>query len=60
MNKETILKNTTSYEENLIKHLQDPELAQAYLETALESYQEDKDIEVLLLAMKHVADPKVE
>jgi len=56
MNKEAILKHTTSYEENLIKHLQDPELAQAYLETAFESYQDDKDTEALLLAMKDVAE----
>lgn len=56
MNKEAILKHTTSYEENLIKHLQDPELAQAYLETALESYEQDGDTEALLLAMRDVAE----
>ena len=56
MNKEAILKHTTSYEENLIKHLQDPELAQAYLETAFESYQEDRDTDALLLAMRDVAE----
>jgi len=56
MNKEAILKHTTSYEENLIKHLQDPELAQAYLETAFESYEQDGDTDALLLAMRDVAE----
>lgn len=56
MNKEAILKHTKSYEENLLKRLQDQELAQAYLETAFESYEEDNETEALLLAMKHVAE----
>lgn len=56
MNKEIILKHTKSYEENLIKRLQDPELAQAYLEAAFESYEQDGETEYLLLAMRHVAD----
>ena len=56
MNKEAILKHTASYEENLIRHLQDPELAQLYLETAFESYQEDRDADALLLAMRDVAE----
>ena len=58
MNKEAILKHTTSYEENLIKHLQDPELAQAYLETAFESYEQDGDTDALLLAMRDVAEAR--
>ena len=56
MNKEAILKHTTSYEENLLRRLQDSELAQAYLEAAFESYEQDGDTEVLLLAMRHVAE----
>ena len=56
MNKEAILKHTTSYEESLIKYLQDPELAQAYLETALESYEQDGNTEALLLSMRHVVE----
>lgn len=55
MNKETVLKHTTSYEDNLVKRLKDPELAQAYLEAALESYEADKDTEVLLLALRDVS-----
>ena len=56
MNKEAILKHTKSYEENLLKRLQDQELAQAYLEAAFESYEQDGETEVLLLAMRHVAE----
>jgi probable addiction module antidote protein len=56
MNKEAILKHTTSYEENLIKHLRDPELAQAYLEAAFESYEQEGDTNALLLAMRDVAE----
>ena len=56
MNKEAILKHTTSYEESLIKYLQDPELARTYLETALESYRQDGDTEALLLSIRHVIE----
>lgn len=56
MNKETILKHTTSYKEDLLERLQDPEFARIYLETAFEFYQEDGDTEALLLAMKDVAE----
>jgi len=56
MNKEAILKHTTSYEDDLLERLQDPELARLYLETAFESYQEDGDTDALLLAMRDVAE----
>lgn len=56
MNKEAILKHTTSYEKELLEALKDPEEAQAYLEAAFELYQEDGDTEALLLAMKDVAE----
>ena len=56
MNKEAILKHTTSYEANLIERLKDAELAQAYLETAFDSYEKDGDTEALLLAMRDVAE----
>jgi len=55
MNRETALKHTTSYEDNLIERLKDPELARAYLEATLESYEADYDTEALLLAMRDVA-----
>jgi len=56
MNKEAILKHTTSYEEELIEDLRDPEEAQAYLEAAFEAYEKDGDTEALLLAMRDVAE----
>ena len=56
MNKEGILKHTTSYEDNLLERLRDPELAQAYLEAAFESHEKDGDTEALLLAMRDVAE----
>ncbi|MBM3236669.1 hypothetical protein FJZ31_10290 [Candidatus Poribacteria bacterium] len=55
MKKETVLTHTTSYEDNLMERLKDPELAQAYLEAALESYEADYDTEALLLAPRDVA-----
>jgi len=56
MNKELILKHTTNYEDNLISRLRDLELAQAYLETAFDSYEKDGNTEALLLAMRDVAE----
>ena len=56
MNKEAILKHTTSYEEELLEALKDPEEAQAYLEAAFESCEQDGDTEALLLAMRDVAE----
>ena len=56
MNEEAILKNTTSYKDDLLERLQDPEFARVYLETAFEFYQEDGDTEALLLAMRDVAE----
>lgn len=55
MNKE-ILKHTTKYEDELIEDLRDSEEAQAYLEEALKVYDEDGDIQALLLAMRDVAE----
>ena len=55
MNRETILKHTASFKEDLIEDLKDPEFAQHYLEAALEDYEKDGDTESLLLAMRDVA-----
>ncbi|MBI1926216.1 putative addiction module antidote protein [Candidatus Poribacteria bacterium] len=55
MNKETILKNTTSYEDGLIEDLKDPKEAQAYLEASFLAYEEDGNTDALLLALGHVA-----
>lgn len=56
MNRETILKNTTSFKENLLKALQDPDEARAYLEVALEAYEKDRNTDALLLAMRDLAE----
>jgi probable addiction module antidote protein len=56
MNKEAILKHTTSYKEDVLEKLKDLEFARIYLETAFEFYQEDGDTEALLLAMRDVAE----
>ncbi len=56
MNKEAILKYTTSYEDNLLNRLRDLELAKEYLEAAFDSYEKDGNTEALLLAMRDVAE----
>ena len=53
---QNILKNSRSYEEGLYEDLQDPEEAQAYLESAIEAYEEDGDTECLLLALRDVTN----
>ena len=55
MTKKKIEQLTASYEERLIKSLKDPLEAQAYLETALEEYEENGETDPLLLALKDVA-----
>jgi hypothetical protein len=54
MDRETILKRTTSFKENLLKALADPEEAQAYLEVAFSTYETDNDRDALLLAISDV------
>ena len=56
MNRETVLKHTTSFKENLLKALADPKEAQAYLEAALAAYEADNNTDALLLAMRDVAE----
>ena len=45
MNKNKVIKYSASYEDKLFEALEDPDEAQAYLEAAIESYQEDGDTE---------------
>lgn len=47
-------KKTKNYKEHLLKELQDPEEAAAYLDACLE----DDDIHVFLLALKDVAEAR--
>jgi probable addiction module antidote protein len=55
MTKKKIEQLTASYEERLIESLKDPLEAQAYLEAALEDYEETRETDPLLLALKDVA-----
>lgn len=55
MDKEHILTNTTSYHDEFVESLKDPEEAFGYLQIALEEYQQDSDIETLLVALRNVA-----
>lgn len=55
MDKEHILKNTVSYQDEFVNTLKDPEEAFGYLQIALEEYQQDNDAEALLVALRNVA-----
>ena len=55
MNKKQVLKHTVSYEDGLLESLQDPEEARAYLEVALDEYEESGKTDGLLLALRDVA-----
>lgn len=55
MGNKKLLQLTASYEDNLIEALKDPEEAQAYLEAALQEYEESGQTEGLLLALRDVA-----
>lgn len=55
MNKEKLMKNTADYHSDLITSLKNPEEAYGYLHAALEEYQEDNNIEALLVALRNVA-----
>lgn len=56
MTKHKIQKLTGSYEDRLIESLRDKSEAAAYLQVALDEYQKDGNIEVLLLALRHVVE----
>ncbi len=58
MSKQKLLKNTTSYYDELIQSLRDPEEAAAYLQVAFDEYQEDDNMEAFLLALRNVAQAK--
>ena len=48
--------NTVSYHEELIKSLKDPAEAEAYLNVALDEYDQDGDYEAFMIALKNLAD----
>lgn len=47
---------TSRFKDYLLKDLTEPEFAKGYLEAALQDFDEDGNIEVLLLSMKDVAE----
>ncbi len=55
MSKQKLLKNTISYESDLIESLKDPEEAAIYLQVAFDEFQEDGHMEAFLLALANVA-----
>lgn len=58
MSKLKILKNTQDYHEEFIDSLKDPKEADLYLRIAMEEYQEDGDVEALLVALRNIAEAK--
>lgn len=47
---------TTPFKDYLLKDLAQPEFAKGYLEAALQDFDKDGNIEILLLAMRDVAE----
>lgn len=56
MNTETVLKQTTSFRDDLLKDLTDTEFAMYYLEAALADYTEDGNTESLWMALRDVVE----
>ena len=56
MTKRKIRENTGNHEEWLITSLKSKKEAVAYLQVALEEYQNDGDLEAFLMALRHVAE----
>jgi len=56
MTKRKIRQVTGDYQEWLINSLKNKKEAAAYLQVALESYQNDDDLEAFLMALRHVAE----
>ena len=56
MDMETIFKQTTSFRDDLLTDLEDPEFAMYYLEAALTEHREDGNTEALWTALRDVAD----
>jgi probable addiction module antidote protein len=58
MSKAKILKNTSSYHDELIESLKDSKEADIYLRVAMEEYQEDGDTDALLIALRNIAEAR--
>jgi probable addiction module antidote protein len=53
-----LVKQTRDYHDNLIEALQDPTESSAYLQVALEEYEEDGNHEVLLIALRNLTEAR--
>jgi len=58
MSKAKILKNTSSYHDELIESLKNSKEADVYLKIAMEEYQDDGDTDTLLVALRNVAEAR--
>ena len=56
MNTETIVKQTSSFRDDLLKDLTDTEFAMYYIEAALADYKEDGNIESIWMALRDVVE----
>lgn len=56
MTKRKVRQITGNYDEWFIQSLKSKKEAAAYLQVALEEYQNDGDLEAFLLALRHVAE----
>jgi hypothetical protein len=59
MSKSKLSKHTKSYHDDLIEALRDPKESYAYLQVAIDEYQEDNDADALLVALRNVAEARV-
>jgi probable addiction module antidote protein len=58
MSKAKIIRNTTSYHDELVESLKKPKEADLYLHIAMEEYHEDGDVEALLIALRNIAEAR--
>lgn len=58
MSKAKIVKNTSSYHDELIESLKNRKEADLYLQIALEEYQTDGDTEALLIALRNITEAR--
>lgn len=56
MNTETIVEQTTSFRDDLLKDLTDTEFSMYYLEAALADYKEDGNSESLWMALRDIVE----
>jgi probable addiction module antidote protein len=58
MSNSKLSKHTKRYHDDLIEALREPKEAYAYLQVALDEYQEDNDADALLVALRNVAEAR--